>query len=55
MRQFVKVFWFALVMPFLCANIQDDPLCPEDITGDGVVSVNDLLALLSSFGSDCPC
>ena len=22
MRQFVKVFWFALVMPFLCANIQ---------------------------------
>ncbi|MDG2210292.1 MAG: hypothetical protein P8K81_09900, partial [Flavobacteriales bacterium] len=37
-----------------CVYPQDDPLCPEDITGDGVVSVNDLLALLSSFGSDCP-
>lgn len=37
-----------------CVYPLDDPLCPEDITGDGVVSVNDLWALLSSFGLDCP-
>ena len=30
-----------------------NPDCPSDITGDGVVSVGDLLELLSSFGEGC--
>ncbi|TVQ55427.1 MAG: hypothetical protein EA377_03475 [Phycisphaerales bacterium] len=34
----------------------DDPACPEDLTGDGVVNVFDLLALLEAWGPcpDCP-
>lgn len=28
--------------------------CAEDINGDGLVSVSDVLALLSEFGSVCP-
>jgi hypothetical protein len=28
--------------------------CPADITGDGVVNTNDLLAVLAAFGSVCP-
>ena len=28
--------------------------CPEDLDGDGAVSINDLLALLSAFASFCP-
>lgn len=28
--------------------------CEEDLDGDGVVGVNDLMQLLSSFGTDCP-
>ena len=31
-------------------RLQDDVVC-ADITGDGVVSVDDLLALLASYGS----
>ena len=27
--------------------------CQEDLDGDGVIGVNDLLELLSSFGSEC--
>ena len=27
--------------------------CQEDLDGDGVIGVNDLLDLLSSFGSEC--
>lgn len=27
--------------------------CPEDINGDGVVSIADILAVLSAFGTDC--
>lgn len=27
--------------------------CPEDLDGDGVIGVNDLLDLLSSFGTEC--
>ena len=28
--------------------------CPEDLDFDGVVGVNDLMELLSAFGTDCP-
>ena len=28
--------------------------CEDDLDGDGVVGVNDLMQLLSSFGTDCP-
>ena len=28
--------------------------CEEDLDGDGVIGVNDLMQLLSSFGTDCP-
>ena len=27
--------------------------CQEDLDGDGIIGVNDLLELLSSFGSEC--
>jgi uncharacterized protein (TIGR02145 family) len=35
----------------LCLPIET---CTEDLDGDGVIGVNDLMQLLSSFGSDCP-
>ena len=28
--------------------------CPSDLDGDGIVGVNDLLALLADFGTECP-
>jgi len=28
--------------------------CPSDLDGDGIVGVNDLLSLLSDFGTECP-
>ena len=28
--------------------------CEDDLDGDGIIGVNDLMQLLSSFGSDCP-
>ena len=28
--------------------------CPSDLDGDGVIGVNDLMQLLSTFGTDCP-
>lgn len=28
--------------------------CPEDVTGDGVVNVSDLLAIVGGWGSDDP-
>lgn len=31
-----------------------DTSCPHDLDFDGVVGVNDLMALLSAFGTDCP-
>ena len=30
------------------------PTCPEDVTGDGVVNVSDLLAIVGGWGSDDP-
>ena len=36
-----------------CIYNSGNPDCPSDITGDGVVSVGDLLELLSSFGEGC--
>lgn len=31
-----------------------DQICSEDLTGDGVIGVNDLMQLLSSYGTTCP-
>lgn len=28
--------------------------CPNDVDGDGIIGVNDLMQLLSMFGTDCP-
>lgn len=36
-----------------CIYNSGNPDCPSDITGDGVVTVGDLLELLSSFGEGC--
>jgi len=36
-----------------CIYDSGNPDCPSDITGDGVVTVGDLLELLSSFGEEC--
>ena len=36
-----------------CIYNSGNPDCPSDITGDGVVTVGDLLQLLSSFGEGC--
>lgn len=35
----------------LCLPIET---CTDDLDGDGVIGVNDLMQLLSSFGTDCP-
>ena len=32
-----------------------DPSCQEDLNGDGLVSVNDILVLLSDFGCSANC
>ena len=32
-------------------NICAPPSCPEDVTGDGKVNVDDLLALLAAYGN----
>ena len=37
----------------LCVGINDENTCPEDITGDGLVTVDDLLTLLSAFAESC--
>ena len=29
--------------------------CPADITGDGVININDFLAVNSNFGTNCTC
>ena len=34
-----------------CVGFND---CPSDLDGDGIVGVNDLLSLLSDFGTECP-
>ena len=36
----------------LSATAAQTTSCPEDLTGDGVTSTNDLLYLLASFGRD---
>ena len=36
-----------------CIYNSGNPDCPSDITGDGVVTVGDLLQLLSNFGEGC--
>lgn len=36
-----------------CVYNSGNPDCPSDITGDGVVTVGDLLELLGSFGEGC--
>ena len=38
----------------LCVGTDEANACPEDITGDGIVTVADLLALLAAFGDVCP-
>jgi uncharacterized protein (TIGR02145 family) len=35
-----------------CVTCSDLAVCPEDITGDGVVSILDLLSVLAEFGSE---
>jgi hypothetical protein len=37
----------------LCVGIGDENSCAEDITGDGLIAVDDLLALLSAFAESC--
>ena len=37
----------------LCVGTDEANACPEDITGDGIVTVADLLALLAAFGDVC--
>lgn len=37
----------------LCVGMCDESACAEDITGDGLVAVDDLLALLSAFAESC--
>ena len=37
----------------LCVGISDENSCAEDITGDGLIAVDDLLALLSAFAESC--
>ena len=37
------------LVPLCCG--EDEGLCPSDLTDDGVIDVNDLLALLSAFGN----
>lgn len=38
----------------LCVGTTNESTCAEDITGDGIVAVDDLLALLSAFSETCP-
>lgn len=37
----------------LCIGTSDGDTCPEDVTGDGIVTIEDLLALLSAFSESC--
>ena len=37
----------------LCVGV-DSATCTEDLDGDGLVGVTDVLTLLSAFGSICP-
>ena len=36
-----------------CNDVQCEPYCPADVTGDGVVDVSDLLAIIGVWGA-CP-
>lgn len=33
--------------------VSADPACPQDVNGDGMVGVSDILVLLSFFGVSC--
>ena len=39
------------LVPLCCDEDEDEGLCRSDLTDDGVIDVNDLLALLSAFGN----
>ena len=38
----------------LCVAESEDNDCPQDISGDGLVNVFDLLILLAEFNGTCP-
>ena len=44
---------YRLVFTFGDAAVVEDPL-PEDINGDGVVDIEDLLMLIAAWGSTSP-
>ena len=37
-----------------CIDANCSPVCLGDVVPDGVVDINDVLVLLSEFGSVCP-
>jgi hypothetical protein len=45
-------YWDATVS--LCLPEPTDPVCVEDVNGDGTIGVSDLLQLLAVFGDNCP-
>ena len=45
-------YWDATVS--LCLPEPADPVCVEDVNGDGTIGVSDLLQLLAVFGDNCP-
>ncbi len=47
-----RLFWTNNSEAFLTINIPESPPCPADIDGNGTVSTNDLLGLLSAWGTD---
>ncbi|MDA8606375.1 fibrobacter succinogenes major paralogous domain-containing protein [Flavobacteriales bacterium] len=51
MKAFLLFFSFLLCLSF-SASAQDDCSLPGDLTGDSLVTVNDLMALLGFYGSD---
>jgi uncharacterized protein (TIGR02145 family) len=42
-------YWDASIQ--LCVGFNE---CPSDVDGDGIIGVNDLMQVLSMFGTDCP-
>ncbi len=36
-------------------DCEDEPVVPGDVTGDGAVNVDDILAILAVFGQSCEC
>ena len=47
-------FWDAVAALCLPDDPTTDPVCVEDINGDGTIGVSDLLQLLGVFGDNCP-